>query len=424
MTDCLSLCRNGYSNRTLHYISAAHGGWGIVRIATLVPGSRLLFVCPSACGRHNAIGGAIHRIKDRVSYLFLEEADIVAGDFERIICDGTDRMFEILGEKPDVLFIFTSCLDDLLGTDHEPILAELSRRHPQVKFRHCSMNPISLDTKLPPGITTYMNMFSLLERKAPDSKSINILGSHVSYDECCDLKRILAPKGYKVRSIGDCRTFDEFVSMGDSALDIVTAPIALKTAQELENRLGIPYIEAFVSYDPDEICGFYKKLSDILDTDLTADSEKQKAKAESAVSEALSVIGDHPIAVDHQAVLRPYSLALMLKRRGFNMSMIVSDSCSAFERRSLEALAKEYPDMKVEDPLHHDEVKFPHYGEKYLCIGYDCGYMTGSDKVADLTEDEGMFGYYGTVRLMRLMTEAYGRSADVRSIIEKAGLII
>ncbi len=74
--------------------------------------------------------------------------------------------------------------------------------------------------------------------------------------------------------------------------------------------------------------------------------------------------------------------------------------------------------------MYHNAVKFPHEGEKYLCIGFDCGYMTGSDRVADLMEDEGMFGFYGTRRLMEMLREAYRSKADVREMIVKAGLII
>ena len=102
---------------SLHYVSASHGGWGIVRMAALVPEAHLLFVCPSACGRHNAVGASVAGIKHRVSYLFLTEADIVSGDFEQMIVDNVDILFKALPKKPRALLIFTSCLDDLLGTD-------------------------------------------------------------------------------------------------------------------------------------------------------------------------------------------------------------------------------------------------------------------------------------------------------------------
>ena len=193
---------------SLHYVSASHGGWGIVRMAALVPEAHLLFVCPSACGRHNAVGASVAGIKHRVSYLFLTEADIVSGDFEQMIVDNVDILFKALPKKPRALLIFTSCLDDLLGTDHEPILAELTRRNPDVKFRHCTMNPISLDSKLPPGVTTYRNMFSLLEKREETKNLVNVLGSNVTYDETSDLKRFLTAHGYRVANIADYTDFD------------------------------------------------------------------------------------------------------------------------------------------------------------------------------------------------------------------------
>ena len=82
------------------------------------------------------------------------------------------------------------------------------------------------------------------------------------------------------------------------------------------------------------------------------------------------------------------------------------------------------PEILIENPMSHNAVKFPHEGENYLCIGFDCGYMTGSDRVADLMEDEGMFGFYGTRHLMEMLREAYQSKADVREMIVKAGLII
>ena len=41
---------------SLEYTCPSHGGWGMVRIGMLIPESHQLFVCPSACGRHGALG--------------------------------------------------------------------------------------------------------------------------------------------------------------------------------------------------------------------------------------------------------------------------------------------------------------------------------------------------------------------------------
>ena len=135
-------------------------------------------------------------IKEQVSYLFIDEADIISGDYEQMIINGVDDLFEGLDKIPKVLFIFTACLDDLLGTDHEPILAELSEKYPDVQFRHCKMNPISLDSKLPPGVTLQMNMYSLLEKSTEQKNTVNLIGIN-TVAKNGDLRDILAQKGYQ-----------------------------------------------------------------------------------------------------------------------------------------------------------------------------------------------------------------------------------
>ena len=66
----------------LHYCAPTHGGWGVVRTAMLVPELYMLFVCPSACGRHGAIAAIEHGCKNRVGYLCIEDHEIVLGSYE------------------------------------------------------------------------------------------------------------------------------------------------------------------------------------------------------------------------------------------------------------------------------------------------------------------------------------------------------
>lgn len=415
-------CCTGHS--TLHYVSAAHGGWGIVRIAALVPESYLLFVCPFACGRHTALGSIDNGIKNQVSYLFITEGDIISGDFEQMILDGVDELFEALPKRPKVLFTFTSCLDDLLGTDHDAINAELSAKYPDVQFRHCKMNPISLDSALPPGITLNMNMYSLLEKTGKKEKIVNIVGSNVTFPKDGDLKQILAEKGYKIYNISDFRSFEDFKHMADACLNIVSGPIALKAAEQMKEMLDIPFMKAFVNYDPEEIAKFYQELSDILGEDFVTPSMKYRNKAIAKIEEARSIIGDYPIAIDYQAVLKPYSLGLMLAKFGFRVGMIAADGVAGHEKVNHESLLSLVPSVQVVNPIHHKAVKFGHEGDHHLCIGFDSGYMTGSTKVANLMQDEGLYGYDGICKLMDMMMDAYHSDADVKTMIKEAKLII
>ncbi len=424
--NCGRLACGEYHPDTLHYVSASHGGWGIVRMAAQIPEAHIFFICPSACGRHTALGSAFFGLKDRVHYLFLDADDIIGADFEELIIRSVGELFDVLGFRPPALLFFTACIDDLMGTDHDPTLKKLEKLYPEVRFRLCRMNPIALDTPNPPGITTNAQMYSLLEAPADGEKrkAVNLIGTNVSFRESNELKVLLRRHGYAVHHIEDYEHFADMQEMSRSVLNIVTAPISMRAAKEMEEKLGIPFLAAFVNYDPDEIMEFYGKLSEKLGEDFTAEAESYRKAAEQRILEVREKVGDYPIAIDYQAVLRPWTLAKMLVKHGFRVGMIASDNISKFERESYEELQRIAPDILVENPLDHNEVTFPHEGEKYLCIGFDCGYMTGSDKVSDLMEDTGLYAFDGILLLMDEIEKAYAGGSNVRKMIKDAGLII
>ena len=62
---------------TLHYSSPANGGRGVVRIGMMMPESVELFVCPFACGRHGAISAMKQELKGRLSYLYINQSDVI-----------------------------------------------------------------------------------------------------------------------------------------------------------------------------------------------------------------------------------------------------------------------------------------------------------------------------------------------------------
>ncbi|UKI16285.1 MAG: hypothetical protein L6V87_11695 [Ruminococcus sp.] len=114
----------------------------------------------------------------------------------------------------------------------------------------------------------------------------------------------------------------------------------------------------------------------------------------------------------------------MLAENGFRVAMVASDGIPAFEQENYEKLMELVPDLLLVNPLHHDSVKFGLTDKDFLCIGFDCGYITASDKVANLMEDDYMYGYDGVCRLMDMLIAAFNEKADVSEMIEKAGLII
>lgn len=409
-------------SKTLQYVSPAHGGWGVIRVAALVPKSHLLFVAPSACGRHGALGGLESGIKDRISYLYIDESDIVSGNYENLIFDAVNELFDFLVSKPKALFVFVSCLDDLLGTDNDVIISHLSELYPDVEFRSCHMNPISMDTANPPGVTLLNSMYDLVERQET-KKQINLVGNNYLINKNSELFNLLKDSGYSVLQLGECETYEEFQQIGCGCLNVLMRPVAKKACKTMENKLGIPTMSAFPEYNIEFISSWYEQLADTLKIphfDYSLFLEKAREK----INSTKQLVGTIPIAVDYQAVLQPFGLARALLDYGFNVKLIVTKECLGIDLDNKGWILANHHDVQIVNAMHFDQVKFSLRGTDYLCIGFDCGYMTGSVHISPLMDDEGLFGFDGVCRLMDEIERTFKQESDVHKMIEEAGLVI
>lgn len=408
--------------KTLHYVSPAHGGWGMIRIAALIPESYQLFVAPFACGRHGALGGILNGVKERISYLYIDEADIVSGHYENLIPDAVDELFASIPKKPKVLVIFVSCLDDLLGTDHVALNAKLSELHPDVLFLTCHMNPLKTDTPIPPGIGVQISIYSLLNRAERHDRALNLIGNNAPISKNCELFELLGKENINVRHITDYATFEGFQEMAKSSLNAVLSPTAVMASKNMEQDLDIPALQAIHTYDLDEIAAFYDVVAEHFD--ILVDYSSYREKADQALKTARERIGSVPIAIDYQAVRKPFTLAKVLLEYGFNVQFIMTDGVKAIEKTAAEYVKIQYPEVEIVNAVHHDMANAPIRDGGYLCIGFDCAYATGSEKVLNIMEDESLFGYYGVERLLELLVEAYEGQSDLYKMIEEAKLII
>ena len=88
-------------------------------------------------------------MKDRLFYLYVDQKDIVDG-YDDLIPHAVEEVLAVLKKRPRAFYIFVSCLDDLLGTDHEALRESLGKCIRTFIFSPAIMNPISLGSKTPP----------------------------------------------------------------------------------------------------------------------------------------------------------------------------------------------------------------------------------------------------------------------------------
>ncbi|MCR5288599.1 MAG: nitrogenase component 1 [Treponema sp.] len=427
---CCSAC----FDKTLFYESPAHGGWGVIRTAALVPELYMLFVAPFACGRHGALGALLNGIKNKVSYLYLEEKDIVSGDYEAKIPQALDELFEFLPKRPRVVMIFVSCLDDMLGTDHEALNEKLSKKYPDVIFRTGHMNPIQTDTTVPPLVGLMNTMYSLLaegiqsQKRISDLQQVSFIGNNCPIDKNSEVYRLFSENGIRIRQIKECSDFDDFCNFRNSCLNVVVNPVAKYAATNMQKVLGIPFLLSYVTYNPDEIRTAYKQLQDTLCTlgkTVTFDVEADYERAVALLRQTAELLDGKPVAIDFQASKKSITLTKTLLEYGFTVRLLAIDGVPSFEKESFAWLQEHYPQLEVVSPVHHDSPKFEYYSySDCLCIGFNSGYMTNSTHVVSIMDDEANYGFGGVIRLMDMVQTAYYHSVDVAELIKEAKIVV
>lgn len=422
------------NRKNLEYTCPSHGGWGMVRTGMLVPDSYQLFVCPSACGRHGALGAVKQGLKNRLCYLYLEESDIISG-YDNAIIEAAGEMFERLGFRPKVLFVFVSCLDDLIGTDCDAVIDELSMLYPDVQFRMCHMNPISGESEEPPQKGIWKNMYSLLERSEDmPRRRVNTLGNLRAVHSESELHTFLQCLGIeKVCQVDACDSYEEFRDMGNNCLNLVVSSQADRAAQLLKRKENMEYMDALISYDFDEIEETYdaivRKLQELQivgENELPKQAkdvlEQSRKKAQEAILTAKEKVGEKSISLDYSAFFRPLKAARFLLKQGFCIDGIyMKDIDTEDEDYRWFTENTDIPIIKVNGA---DMVnKWKTNGEG-IAIGMEAAYVTGSEHVVVMFQDEEMYGYHGVCRLMKMLCDCLEEKTDLEQTIQRIGLVV
>ncbi|MBQ7971888.1 MAG: oxidoreductase [Lachnospiraceae bacterium] len=413
---------------TLHYSSPANGGRGIVRTGMLVPESVELFVCPFACGRHGAISAVKQNLKQRLSYLYVNQADIVNG-YDDLIIPAVGELLETLQKKPKVVLIFVSCLDDLIGTDHEALQEKLEETYPGIAFRSCHMNPISKGSKTPPGISIQNNTFSLLNKREDRDENINSLGNLIPVDEASELYPFLETLGCaNLRHITHYETFEGYQDMAKSRANLVITPVARQAAEQMKKKHGMSYCFVPVSYRIEQIEQDYEHMYEELRKPGTnpgkMDFTIYKEDALKKIEEAKSVIKDMPIIVDASATKCPFGLARALVEYGFHVVRVQAPEVIGIDKGNFEWLCENHPEIEVVESLHHKSVLRENQIPDSIAIGVDGAYLAGSKYVMDLFDDEGMFGYHGVSCIMEKLAHAMDAEVELEKMIHEYGLVV
>jgi hypothetical protein len=283
------------------------------------------------------------------------------------------------------------------------------------------MIPTLRKSGLTPDQKMRMQLYSLLGPLPLEEKSVNIIGSNLPTVQESELVTMIREGGYCLREIHWCETFDGYLEMASSALNLIYEPIALIAGEDMKKRLGQSYLYLPNTFQYDVLEETYQKLADTLHID-KPDCQKWRQKAESALIQTKDCIGDTPIAVDATFTFRILDFTRMLLEHGFHVTEIYGDSFLPEERENFEWIQANYPEILISS-CSRPKMRFlkRQRPEKVLAIGQKAAYFTGTDYFVNVVEGGGFYGYHGIVQIANLMQEAFYNKKDRKIMIQRKG---
>ena len=452
------------SPATLAFNSPGAEGYGVKRAGLAVPGSVMLIVSPGCCGRNTSAISRMPGYEDRFFYLTMNETDLVTGRHLKKIPSAVAELCRGLKEKgksPRVVMICITCVDALLGTDMERICRRAQEKVPEVRVRPCYMYALTREGRKPPMVHVRQSIYELLEPRPKKASSVNLLGffaplegsaaaiSPTSLPKAAgqekasgqisglasknavsgtgakdaasgtgakdaasgtgsELFDILRQAGVrKIRQIGACADYDAFQEMGEANFNLVLNPEARPAAYDLQERLGIPFIEMSRFYQIDRIEAQYAALGNVLQTKF--EDAVYKKEAQDAVEAFRANCPDAVFSVGEAMNGNPFELACALVREGFAVREIFG-TVSRDSYVWLGILARLSPETRIYSNLHPSML---HYREEEaaasgvtISIGRDAGWYHPEAPNVQWITDIQPFGYRAVSGLYRALTEA------------------
>lgn len=394
------------SPATLAFNSPGAEGFGVKRAALAVPGSVMLLVAPGCCGRNTKLISEVKGYEDRFFFLLMNESDIVNGGHLAKIPEAIREILDFLPERPSCVMICSTCVDALLGTDWERVCRK-AEAECGIPVRPAYMYALTREGRRPPMALVRESIYSLLKPQKRNSRTVNLLGYFTPLDERCELRRLLQEAGIRrVNEISRCADFTEYTAMSRANFNLVLDAEARAAADDMEKRLGIPYIEMPRLYQRDKIHRQYQIFAQTLGVEMKDDAEAELALR--AVRHFTGKHGKVRVSIGCMLNANPFELALALVREGLEVpELFVNVSSGDFV--FLRSLAELSPDTRIYTNL-SPTMLFYDCGEERtdLTLGRDAAYYHPDVPNVPWCGERQPYGFGGVRGLFEAMDEALG----------------
>lgn len=251
-------------------------------------------------------------------------------------------------------------------------------------------------------ISVQRAVYSAMEPTEHDEHAANIIGNFVPLDSGSELYTILEQMGYgTIRQLSSCRKFDEYGRMAEASLNIVINPQALQAAEDMKDKLGIPYIFIRNCFGPDRIESEYKKLGIDLPT--------EKRKLEESLQAFSEKHGNRSFGIGEAVNGSNTEFALTLLEAGADVRYIFKNILTEYDLEMLKKIDQINPGLIVYSGVHpsmNAGGRFPGSADSEILpvdvvIGLDAGYFEPEHVSVCWSTERQTFGFSGTEALLK-----------------------
>lgn len=408
------------SPATLSYNSPGAQGFGVKRAGLVIPESVMLVVSPACCGRNTTVLADEGGYSDRIFFLQMDETDLVTGRHLTEIPEAINQIVEVCEEKPKVVVICITCVDALLGTDLERVCRKATKEC-GVKVVPSYMYALTREGKNPPMVAIRETIYSLIERPKVRPEMVNFIGNFTHLEDDCELYELFHQIGITdIREVGRCKTYDEYIEMGEANFNLILNPEARKAAFALDKKLGMPYAELTRLYEIDRIRKQYQMFGAALGVKF--DEQKYYDEAAAAVEEMKRAAEGKTFSIGQVVNGNPIEMALALCKMGLDVKSIFA-SVSPEDYPYLREIAEINPDLRIYQALSPKMLGFNGDEKVDVAIGIDCEYYYPDAVHVKWNAEEQPFGYVGLKHFAEQVAGAVRGETPAFSKKEKASEI-
>lgn len=410
------------SPATLSYNSPGAQGFGVKRAGLVIPESVMLLVSPACCGRNTTILADDGGYSDKTFFLQLEDVDLVTGSYLDDIPKAVKLIIEEClrrGKKPEVVVICITCADALLGTDLERVCRKASELT-GVKVVPSYMYALTREGKNPPMVAIRETIYSLLESRERNPKAVNLIGHFSQLEDDSEIYALLKQIGIeKVREISRCRSFEEYLELGEANFNLILNPEARKAASMMYKNLGIPMAELTRLYQIDRIQRQYALLGAALGTKF--DDVKFYNEAFDAVKELKEVCKGKVFSIGQVINANPVELALALTKYGLKVRSIFSNLTDE-DMSYISELGKLDPEVILYSPLSPSMINYNIEDDSNvdITIGIDAAFYYPESINVKWNDEIQPFGYKGLIHLIECIVDAVNKGNVLKETNEGA----